>query len=64
MKNTPRQKTWTDLLGRPQGDEKVDGSFIVRAGAADTTWVVLWRFESPAAAQSAFDTWKKGWLVG
>ena len=24
------QKTWTDLLGKPQGDESVDGNDIVR----------------------------------
>ncbi len=60
MKNTPRQKTWTDLLGRPQGNEKVDGSFIVRMIKGEP-YLVLWSFESPSAAQSAFETWKKGW---
>ncbi len=43
---------------------KADPAVPYLVWRAYETWIVLWRFESPAAAQSAFDTWKRGWLAG
>ncbi len=62
MKNTTRQKTWTDLLGVPQGNEQTDGNTIVRMDGDHG--IILWRFETVEAAASALKTWQSGHLCG
>lgn len=60
MKNWPRQKTWTDLIGPSQNGDMVDGQDIVRP-TTDGSYKVLWHFESTAAATSAYEWWVRGW---
>lgn len=50
------QKTWTDLLGKPQGNESVDGNDIVREVDLNQ-FRILWSFETPKKAKECLDTW-------
>jgi hypothetical protein len=62
MKNWPRQKTWTDLLGVfDTSKHKVDGKMIVEC--VDGQCRVLWVFGNEAQAKSSFDVWKSGLIV-
>lgn len=52
------QKTWTDLLGKPQGNESVDGHHIVREYELHQ-FRILWSFDSHTQAHNCFDAWLK-----
>lgn len=57
-KTEPRQKTWTELLGRILPGDHVDGKRIVRpAGKHGLRHQVLWTFETEAQAREAFHWW-------
>jgi hypothetical protein len=50
------QKTWTDLLGEPQGNESVDGSNIVREVDLHR-FKILWSFDSSEEADKIYTYW-------
>ena len=50
------QKTWTDLLGEPQGNESVDGNDIVREVNLHQ-FRILWSFDSPKEAERIYAYW-------
>ena len=50
------QKTWTDLLGEPQGDESVDGNDIVREVGLHQ-FKILWSFKSKKEANCIYTYW-------
>jgi hypothetical protein len=51
------QKTWTDLLGKPQGNEYVDGKDIVREVSLHR-FKILWSFNSNQEANWIYTYWK------
>jgi hypothetical protein len=50
------QKTWTDLLGEPQGNEYVDGKDIVREVSLHQ-FRILWSFDSNQEANWIYTYW-------
>ena len=50
------QKTWTDLLGEPQGNECVDGKDIVREVSLHR-FKILWSFNSNQEANWIYTYW-------
>jgi hypothetical protein len=50
------QKTWTDLLGKPQGNEYVDGKDIVREVSLHQ-FRILWSFDSNKKANLVYTYW-------
>jgi hypothetical protein len=50
------QKTWTDLLGKPQGNESVDGNDIVREVSLHR-FRILWSFDSNYEANRIYSYW-------
>jgi hypothetical protein len=50
------QKTWTDLLGEPQGNEYVDGKDIVREVSLHQ-FRILWSFDSNKEANWIYTYW-------
>jgi len=50
------QKTWTDLLGEPQGNESVDGKDIVREVSLHR-FKILWSFNSNQEANWIYTYW-------
>ena len=50
------QKTWTDLLGEPQGNESVDGKDIVREVSLHR-FKILWSFDSNQEANRVYTYW-------
>jgi len=50
------QKTWTDLLGEPQGNESVDGKDIVREVSLHR-FKILWSFDSNKEANWIYTYW-------
>jgi hypothetical protein len=50
------QKTWTDLLGKPQGNESVDGKDIVREVSLHR-FKILWSFKSNQEANWIYTYW-------
>jgi hypothetical protein len=50
------QKTWTDLLGQPQGNESVDGKDIVRE-VSPHQFRILWSFNSNQEANWIYIYW-------
>ena len=50
------QKTWTDLLGEPQGNESVDGKDIVREVSLHR-FKILWSFNSNQEANRIYTYW-------
>ena len=50
------QKTWTDLLGEPQGNEYVDGKDIVREVSLHQ-FRILWSFNSNQEANRVYTYW-------
>ena len=50
------QKTWTDLLGEPQGNESVNGRDIVRKIDNDQ-YKVLWSFRNNQEANWIYNYW-------
>jgi hypothetical protein len=50
------QKTWTDLLGKPQGNECVDGKDIVREVSLHQ-FRILWSFDSNQEANRIYTYW-------
>ena len=50
------QKTWTDLLGEPQGNESVDGKDIVREISLHR-FKILWSFDSNKEANWIYTYW-------
>jgi hypothetical protein len=50
------QKTWTDLLGKPQGNENVDGKDIVREVDLHR-FKILWSFNSNQEANWIYTYW-------
>jgi hypothetical protein len=50
------QKTWTDLLGEPQGNEYVDGKDIVREVSLHQ-FRILWSFDSNQEANRIYTYW-------
>lgn len=50
------QKTWTDLLGKPQGNESVDGKDIVREVSLHQ-FRILWSFNSNQEANRVYTYW-------
>jgi hypothetical protein len=50
------QKTWTDLLGEPQGNEYVDGKDIVREVSLHQ-FKILWSFDSNKEANWIYTYW-------
>jgi hypothetical protein len=50
------QKTWTDLLGEPQGNESVDGKDIVREVSLHR-FKILWSFDSNQEANWIYTYW-------
>jgi hypothetical protein len=50
------QKTWTDLLGKPQGNESVDGKDIVREISLHQ-FRILWSFNSNQEANWVYTYW-------
>lgn len=53
---TIKQKTWTDLLGKPQDDEMVWGKEIVRQ-VTQFDFKVLWTFDNHTQATESFNYW-------
>lgn len=51
-----QKKTWTELLGEPQGNEYVDQSDIVREIDLHE-FRVLWSFGSEEVAIECFEAW-------
>ena len=49
-------KTWTDLLGKPQGNESVDGKDIVREVSLHQ-FRILWSFNSNKEANWIYTYW-------
>jgi hypothetical protein len=58
------QKTWTELLGAPDGTERVErdpgNRFAIVRPVGRETWRVLWTFESNADALGALAAWQSG----
>lgn len=52
------QKTWTELLGEPQGDEIVCANDIVRK-TGQFSFIRLWTFDNHTQAHNCFDAWLK-----
>lgn len=52
------KKTWTELLGKPQGNEYVDETYIVREIDLHK-FMVLWSFGSEQVAIECFEAWLK-----
>lgn len=52
------QKTWTELLGKPQGNEMVWGSEIIREVALHR-FTILWTFSNNTQALKNFEQWMK-----
>lgn len=52
------QKTWTDLLGKPQGNEMVWGSEIIREVGLHR-FTTLWTFDNNTQAVNCFEHWLK-----
>ena len=52
------QKTWTDLLGKPQGNEMVWGSEIIREVSLHR-FTTLWNFDNNTQALNCFKEWLK-----
>jgi len=52
------QKTWTDLLGKPQGNEMVWGSEIIREISLHR-FTTLWAFDNNTQAVNVFKEWLK-----
>lgn len=50
------QKTWTDLLDKPQGNESVDGHHIVREYDLHQ-FRILWSFDNNKNAEVNFKQW-------
>ena len=50
------QKTWTDLLGKPQGNESVDRKNIVREVGLHQ-FRILWSFKSNQQANQIYTYW-------
>ena len=50
------QKTWTDLLGKPQGNESVDRKDIVREVGLHQ-FRILWSFKSNQQANQIYTYW-------
>lgn len=50
------EKTWTDLLGEPQGNESVDGRHIVREVDLHR-FKILWSFDSSEEADKIYTYW-------
>ena len=49
-------KTWTDFLGKPQGNESVDGNDIVREVGLHQ-FKILWSFKSNKEANWIYTCW-------
>lgn len=52
------QKTWTELLGKPQGNEMVWGSEIIREVGLHR-FKILWTFDNNTQATNSFYEWLK-----
>jgi hypothetical protein len=52
------QKTWTDLLGKPQGNEMVWASEIIREVGLHR-FTTLWTFDNNTHAVNCFEEWLK-----
>jgi hypothetical protein len=52
------QKTWTDLLGKPQGNEMVWASEIIREVGLHR-FTTLWTFDNNTQAVNCFEEWLK-----
>lgn len=52
------QKTWTELLGHPQGNEMVWGNEIVRK-TGQFSFIRLWTFDNHTQATNNFYSWLK-----
>jgi len=52
------QKTWTELLGKPQGNEMVWGSEIIREVGLHR-FKILWTFDNNTQALENYATWVK-----
>lgn len=52
------QKTWTELLGKPQGNEMVWGSEIIREAGLHR-FTTLWTFDNNTQALENYATWLK-----
>lgn len=63
-----KQKSWTDLLGKPQTYDQIYKNEIIRPtkyftlsdfGHRQIIWKTLWKFDCDSKAKEVFEVWMK-----